>query len=593
MRNRLALIWLLLLIASLLAYSGTLGHGFVDFDDPEYVRDNAWVKQGLNEQTLAWAFTTKSLTNYHPMTWVSLLLDTTVYSTFAPFSGGLLMADPNGLYPSGYHFTNVLLHCVNVLLLFSLLHRMTGALWRSAFVAALFALHPVHVESVAWISERKDVLSMLFLLLTIWSYCNYARDRDVRAYVLTAVFLALGLLSKPMLVTLPFVLLLLDYWPLRRLNVFSSAHDAQSSKTNLSWLILEKLPLMALSLASAVITFRLQQYGELSEGRWAPMSERVANVIVSYVRYLGKLFWPVDLAPLYPNPSLIGKPFWSMNHVLAALAILIVITAAALALARNRRYFILGWLWFLGTLVPVIGFLQIGRHSMADRYAYIPFIGLYIAIAWGVTDLTARWKSRNIPLAIAAIALCGVLGAMTFAQSQHWRDSITLFDHTLRVTDENWLIHNNYAAVLDRQDRREEALQQLHRALEIYPGCAWMYDHLGTMYSRHQRWFDAQTAFHKAIELDPNFDAAHYNLGVIYINRNTPSQALPHFKRAVELKPNNPEWHKALGMLFGTLGEYDGAIAELEEARRLNSPNKAEIEEILSHYKTERDRKGV
>jgi Flp pilus assembly protein TadD len=605
MRRRLPAICLLLFALSFAAYSGALGHGFVDFDDPDYARDNAAVKRGLDRHTVVWAFETASLGNWHPVTWLSLLFDTSVYSTIAPLARGWLKADENGLYPGGHHLTNILLHCTNVLLVFALLHRMTGTIWRSAFVAALFALHPIHVESVAWISERKDLLSMLFLLLAVWWYCNYVRDRDLTAYIVTAFFFGMALMSKPMAVTLPFVLLLLDYWPLRRLHPYQRAPSAASGghaaipdgppafdKPTFSFLLLEKISLFAMSAWTAVVTYHVQRQNRVfQDAVWVPLSDRVANVVVAYVRYLGKLVWPVDLAALYPNPSLIGKPFWSGSQVIAALLLLIVITVVALALARSRPYVIVGWSWFVGALVPVIGFIQIGRHSMADRYAYLPFIGLYIVIAWGVADLTGRWKGRTIPLAIGAAVICAVLGVLAFMQSRHWKDSNALFEHTLAVTRDNWLIHNNLAAVLDRQGRGEEALQQLRRALEIYPDCAWMYDHLGSIYTRHGRLHDAQTAFQKAIEVDPMFHKAHYDLGLIYVNRGRPADALPHFRRAVELKPDHAEWRKGLGLLLGTLEDYDGAIAEFDEAKRLDPAMQSEIDELIAHHRAEAARR--
>jgi len=555
--DRLLIARLFLVAATIAVYWQVTGHGYVDFDDPEYARDNAMVQHGLTAQGTQWAFTTGYDANWHPLTWLSLMADAQVYSML-----GANLA-------SGFHLTNLLLHVLNVLLLLELLLAMTGAFWRSAMVAGLLALHPLHVESVAWIAERKDVLSMLFWLLTTRAYVSYTKAGDLRTYLMTTLFLALGLMAKPMLVTLPMALLLLDYWPLnRRLGRAKS--------------IMEKLPLMAIAAASAFVTAVVQHgSGQLEDGEWMPLRIRLANAIVSYVRYIGKMLWPVDLAVLYPNPAAIARPFWNWWQVACAVAILLAITALAIARRRKHPYFIVGWLWYLGTMVPVIGLVQIGRHSMADRYTYIPFIGLYIIVAWGIADLTARWKSRTVPLAATAALVLSACATLTYRQASYWRDSVTLFEHALAVTKDNWLIRNNLAAVIARENEFDKAIAMLQTAIEIYPECAWMREHLGELYSSAGKPYDAQIAFEEAIRRDPKKAKPHFNLGVVLVNRGRPSEAIEHFRVAVALEPNDFEAHKALAITLGSQGYMPEANAQIEEARKLRPDRAGELDQVL------------
>lgn len=556
--NRLLVIRLALVLATVAAYWQALGHGYVDFDDPEYVRDNAMVAAGLTYEGIAWAMTTGHATNWHPTTWLSLMIDSEIQKTLGPVFARVFQADERSRFAGAYHLTNVLLHIVNALLVFGVLRSMTGAVWRSAFAAGVFALHPMHVESVAWIAERKDVLSMFFLLLTVWTYTRYVADRDLRSYVNVAVFFALGLMSKPMLVTLPFALLLLDWWPLNRWR-------PNAGFKPLGKLLLEKFPLIAMVIVSCIVTIHVQHgEGQLQDGRWLPVAERLENAIVSYVLYMGKLFWPVNLAVLYPNHALLDREFWTAGQVAAAGALLAAITVAVFALCRKRPYLATGWLWFLGTLVPVIGLVQIGRQAMADRYAYIPFLGLYIVLAWGAGDLVARWKRLGAPagaLGAAALAACF---ALTVRQVGYWSDSVALFEHTLAVTRDNWLIHNNMAHMLERAGRSDEAIAQMQTAIAINPECGWIRDHLGTIYAQQRRLFEAQEEFEAAVKFDPTMAQAQFNLGVVLTHRSQPEQALKAFKSAIEIRPSFAEARKAMALLLANQGQRQEAIAELE-----------------------------
>lgn len=509
------------MLAVLAAYGMTLGHGFVDFDDDLYVRDNPWVLQGFTPQhfssAVQWAFTTDTLANWHPVTWLSLMTDALVF----------------GGRPWGFHLVNVLLHACNVLLVFGLLERMTRCTWRSAAVAALLAVHPMHVESVAWISERKDVLSLFLGLLTLRSYLDFRRDRDARSCILMLAWFAMGLMTKSMLVTLPFALLLLDFWPLGRFRPPSGGWR------NFGVAALEKLPLLLLAVGSSWITFRVQVGShQLEDGQWIPLPVRLANAAVSYVLYLEKLIWPVDLACLYPNPSHIGQPSWTAAEAWSAAGLLAAITIAALVSAKRRPWLIVGWLWFLGTLVPVIGLVQIGRHSMADRYAYLPYLGLYIAIAWEVGEWAARSPKAAVPAASAlgaAILGCAVLA---FNQVRYWKDSITLFERALAVTEDNWLIHNNLAAMYDQAGRHAEAIDQMHKAIKIYPQDAALWAALGGIHSKAGEWYDAQLAFEKVTDLKPKDAAGHKNLAAVLKERGRLREAETELKRALELDPD-------------------------------------------------------
>ena len=465
MRQRPALILgIAITLLTLALYWRVQGHGFLHYDDYQYVVDNPHVRHGLTRQGVLWALTSGYASNWHPLTWLSHMLDCELY----------------GLNPQGHHLNNLLLHIANALLLFRLLLRMTGALWRSAFVAALFALHPLHVESVAWVAERKDVLSTLFWMLTLGAYLRYRERPTGTRYLATLFLFALGLAAKPMLVTLPFVLLLLDCWPLGRMP----------SPRSLLPLVREKAPFFVLAALSSVITFWVQSH-------WGavvlsiPLKERLANALVSYVGYGAKMLWPVNLACFYPHP-LDGLPLW---QAAGALLLLAGVTVAVVRAGRRLPYLAVGWLWYLGTLVPVIGLVQVGAQAMADRYTYVPLIGLFVMLSWGAGSLAAKGPLPKIATAALSAALLAALLPLTWSQISHWKDSETLFAHALEVTDRNLLAHNNLGNALARQGRLEEAEFHLVEALRLRPDYAAAQNNLGILRLRQGRFEEAAGHF--------------------------------------------------------------------------------------------------
>lgn len=494
-RKRL-LVALLLLALTWAAYQRVRRYEFVDYDDDRYVTANARIQQGLNWKNVAWALTAMEVANWHPLTWVSHMTDCQLYA----------------LNPSGHHLTNLLLHLVNVLLLFHVLQLMTRALWPSALVAALFAVHPLNVESVAWIAERKNLLSTLFWLLTMWAYVLYARQEGWRRYLLVLGLFVLGLMSKPMLVTLPCVLLLLDYWPLGRL----SRHAALR-------LLLEKAPLFILSAASSVITVKAQRMDGALDAKVLPFGARISNALVSYVAYIYKMIWPTRLAVLYPHPGE-TLPRW---HVVIASLALIGLSILIVRGSRKYPYLIVGWLWYLGTLVPVIGIVQVGGQAMADRYAYVPLIGLFIIIAWGTRDLTRTLTGRGYLLACAAALVLIALTMTTWRQLRYWQNSIALFEQALRVTDDNAIAQNNLGAVLVRKGRLDEGLAHLNEAVRLNPNYGTAYDNIAvTLYRQgsiaeqdENRTQEAIDLYRRALELKPNLTEAQEKLDLLLEKR--------------------------------------------------------------------------
>jgi hypothetical protein len=431
-RRRTVFICLVLALGTALLYWPATSFDFIYFDDPLYVVTNPHLNHGWSWPGLAWCFQAGYAANWHPLTWMSHMLDCQWF----------------GFKPAGPHAVNLLLHAANSVLLFLLLKRLTNTVWRSAMVAALFAWHPMHVESVAWIAERKDVLSTLFWLLTIWAYCNYAKKGGFARYFATLLLFIFGLMAKPMVVTLPFVLLLLDWWPLAR---FQSKTETALKSRRFIWL--EKLPFLLLAVASCVLTIIAQQRGgAISSFARVPMMERLINSSVDYLRYAAKLFWPVDLSVIYP---LLGG--WEKWELAATAIFIIVISVVAVVFLRTRPYWMVGWLWFLGTLVPVIGLVQVGSQSMADRYTYIPSIGLFILVSWGVYDFTRTRRFHQMGLGVAALAVLAACVLLTEKQLRFWKNSGTLFRHALVVDPNNYLVHTYYGAWLREQHQLEQA----------------------------------------------------------------------------------------------------------------------------------------
>jgi tetratricopeptide (TPR) repeat protein len=446
----------LLLVAATLAFYNPIIHNqFIDFDDSSYIVKNSWVQGGLTWDTVKWSFTTFREGNWHPVTWLSHALDCQVFR----------------LNPAGHHYTNLLLHAANAVLLFLLLRRATGLTWPSLLVGALFALHPVNVESVAWAAERKNVLSMLFFLLALHAYDRYARTGERYLYLSVNIFFILGLMAKPQIVTLPFVLLLWDYWPLQRMGAGSAASGLPAASTTRSfrYLVWEKLPIFILAAADSVVTMVAQRAGNtVRTFAEVPVSARLENVFVSYVRYIGKALWPSRLAAMYPRPGN-SLPAW---QVVGAVVLLLLISTLVLRW-RDRRYLPVGWFWFLGTLVPMIGIITVGEQTMADRYAYLPFIGLFVAAvwtlnAWTVDAVASERRIAGVWRASAAVLVLFILGCLTYRQLGYWHDDETLWRHALNVTEGNYMAHNNLAIALAKQGRSEEAVVQFQAATALH-----------------------------------------------------------------------------------------------------------------------------
>src|SRR5208283_1726560 len=453
-RGQIITIVVLLVVATVLLYYPVNGHPFANYDDPDYVTDNFHVKSGLHWSTVTWAFTTYAAANWHPLTWLSHATDVELFQLDA----------------GRHHDVNLLLHVVNVMLLFWVLQQATGYVGRSAMVVALFALHPINVESVAWVAERKNLLSMMFFLLALGAYRWYALRPQLGRYTAVAVLYALGLLAKPQVITFPFVLLLWDYWPLQRMFVAGREPDPTNAvipAKTLSWLLLEKLPLFVLSAASALITMAAARTD--TEKIFYPRHIRIETAIVSYMQYLKHALWPSRLAVFYPHPGNALRPW----HAYASLFILAAITALVIE-ARNRRYLAVGWFWFIGTLVPMLGLQPVGYKGMqgiADRYAYLPFIGLFIMLCWGVADFVSQRKSgiRSAWLAGASCAMLLLLATMTHRQLSYWNDNATLWSHTLQVTGPNWLAENNLGKILMSEGQEEAGIAHFFRAVAIFP----------------------------------------------------------------------------------------------------------------------------
>ena len=543
--------------AVLVPYAQVLGHGFINFDDDTYISENPQVLRGLTWSGARWAFTSTAEGNWHPLTWLSHMLDAQLFGT----------------WPGGHHATSVVLHALSALLLFLALLHMSGALGPSALVAALFALHPLRVESVAWAAERKDVLSGLFWMATLLAYSWYARRPAVGRYALVLGTFVLGLLAKPMLVTLPFVLLLLDRWPLERLG-------SAEGRGGLGARILEKLPLILAAAASSAVTVVAQSRGGAASSLEAiPLAARLANAAESYALYLRKTLVPFGLAIFYPHPALYGRGVRLLPGILAAGA-LIAATLLVLLAARRRPFLATGWLWYLGTLVPVIGIVQVGRQAMADRYAYIPLIGIYIAVAWWLHEIVARRPGLLRPVQAASLAVLLALGVATWVQAGTFRDGITLYRHALAVTEDNYLVHNNLGVTLAERGRLAEAAAEYEAALRIKADYPEAHNNLGTALKKQGRLAEAERHFKIAIRLRPDFDEPHANLGNVYLAQGELGQARTQYEAALRLRPDSLSALLGLGTALAREGDARGAAPWFEQAARL-APGNAEARKNL------------
>jgi tetratricopeptide (TPR) repeat protein len=580
MRREL-LISLLLICITLALYGQVLNHQFVYFDDTLYVTENRHIQEGLTLESVIWALTATDISYWQPMTLFSLVLD---YEIF-------------GLNPRGFHLTNLLLHTLNALFLFLVLRRMTGSLWQSAFVATLFAIHPLNVESVAWVVERKNVLSTFFWMLTMLSYVYYSERPSLSRYLLTLLLFALGLMAKPMLVTLPFVLLLLDYWPLGRLqlgdlgkNLEPQSHRETQSGSQGSLvfrLVLEKVPFFVFSMGSIYMSlWSVQSPGSVATNTvMMSMSLRFTNALVSYVSYIGKMIWPRNLAVFYPPPEIL--PWW---QAVAAAFFLILVSVLVLRQLRRRPYLLMGWLWYLGTLIPVIGLVQVGLWpALADRFVYVPLVGLFIIAAWGVPDLLGKWRHRKLIITVTAGVLIAAASAVTWAQLHHWRNTITLFQRALKVTSRNYLAHNNLGAALDEQGKIKEAIAHYTKSLEINPNYWMAHNNLGTALAGQGKNKEAIAHYRKALEINPNYAGIHNNFATFLAQQGRIDEALTHFSRALQIRPDFAEVHGNLGNVFGQQGMIDEAVAHYNKALELK-PTYAEAHNNLGVLLAKRGR---
>jgi Flp pilus assembly protein TadD len=546
-QKRTVVLCLLLVAATLAVYNPVSRNAFVNFDDDHYITGNPHVLAGLKWGTVKWAFTNYYEANWHPLTWLSHALDAQLF----------------GLNPVGHHYMNVVLHALNAVLLFLLLQSATGSTWRSLMVAALFAVHPVNVESVAWASERKNVLSMMFLLLTLQAYGWYARRPGVARYSLVAVLFACGLMSKPQVITLPFLLLLWDYWPLGR---YSRDSAAAGEPARAIGLLLEKAPLFLLSLASAVVTMQAQKAGgAIHSPILYPFWLRFENAVVSYSRYIGKAFWPTQLSPLYPHPLDLLK-FWQV----IASAIFLLLATTLVIRSRRHGYLVTGWFWFLGTLVPMIGLVQVGEQAMADRYAYLPFVGLFVMVCWGAGEWAGTKKVPAAWLAVPAFAVLAALGALTYRQIGYWHDSETLWSYALRVTSvRSYKAHFNLAVTYDSEGRYDEAVPQFREAIDPRDDDPQIHLGLGIYDQRHGHVQEAIEEFQAVLRLSSDREMradALSNLGSAYRQIHDYTGAKESFAEALRLDPNKPSALVGTGLLAQKSGNFPEAIAQYSHA---------------------------
>lgn len=538
----------ILVLVTSAAYEPVRNCEFVDYDDDVYVTANSNVNKGLNWDSVRWAFTEPYIANWHSLTWLSHMVDCQIF----------------GLEPQGHHLVSLLIHIANVLLLFFILAAMTRSIWPSAFVAVIFAIHPLHVESVAWIAERKDVLSTLFFLLTVAAYIRYTSHPSIRRYILIVVFFILGILSKSMVITLPFVLLLLDYWPLNRLEF--EPGRIKHSFAKLKQLVIEKIPLFLLSAACGVITYLVQKSaGAMKPTDIVAPAARLSNAMVSYLRYIGKILYPHDLAALYPFPAG-GMPLW---QGVVAFLILILITAGVIYLARKRRYLATGWFWYVGTLMPVIGLVQIGAQSMADRYTYLPLIGFSIMFVWPIAEFVTRRKYLKVSAAVLAAVIIAAMILSTRTQIGYWKDSLTLFSHAVKVTQNNFIMHNNLGSVLQKHGQPEEALIEYEKAIEINKSYHRAILNKAKALRDMNKLEEAAVIFQQVADTAKNPYDPYFNLGLTYNKLGNYKIAIEYLQKALRIYPNKSEAVYQLALALARSGEYDDALIEFEHALEL------------------------
>jgi Tfp pilus assembly protein PilF len=573
-KRKTFLIMTALVTMTLVVYWQVQQFEFVNIDDPLYVTGNPHVLRGLSGENVQWALTSGYAAMWIPFTWISLMLDAQLYGQFA----------------GGFHRTNLLLHMANVLLLFLALRQMTGATWRSGFVAALFAVHPLHVESVAWVTERKDVLSLFFGLLAILAYGRYARQPRATLYVFALIAFACSLLAKPMLVTLPFLMLLFDFWPLGRwqrgtddsiparalqpdegIEERATLPDAIGATCpSRPWhrLLMEKIPFLLLAAACSLLTFLAEkQGGALPTFAAYSFASRAYNAVVVYVLYIGKTIWPANLSVFYPHP---GDAI-PASQVAGALFVLLVVSVVAVASIRRHPYVFVGWFWYLGTLVPMIGLVQVGAYRMADRFTYFPIVGLFVAISWLApallpADVRRRCMAPAIPLVLLAALTC-----VGYRQTSFWRNSETLFRHAIEATDNNALAHNNLGLALEQQERFEEAIGHYQSALDIDSEGVEAYNNLGIVFHRQGRFDEAIQQYEQALRVAPRFAITHANFAAALAGSGRPEEAIHHYREALDIDPNHAGLHQSLGLMLRKLGRFEEAKRHFDKANALSN----------------------
>jgi protein O-mannosyl-transferase len=557
-----------------ISFGQTLRHEFVNYDDGAYVYANPRTISGFTPGNVQWAFTHVHAANWHPLTTISHMLDCQLY----------------GLQPWGHHLTNILLHAAAAILLFLALWRLTENIWSSAFVAALFAIHPLRMESVAWVAERKDVLSGVFFMLILLAYARYARSNrfSLSRYTTVLILFALGLMCKPTLVTLPFVLLLLDYWPLgrtqrsqvrgRKSAVAAPLRGALQRRTA-AWLhlVVEKIPFFVLSAASCVATI-LAQREAFAPIRAVPLQERLANAVVAYVEYIGQAIYPAHLAVLYPYP----EGGLNVAEVIVALLFLLIVSVIFFVWRKTYPFALTGWLWFLGMLVPMIGIVQVGSQPMADRYTYLPEIGLYILATWGAMRLFDKWRHNREVLAVAALLIIGAFAARSYFQTSYWQDSETLWRHTVDVTSRNYIAHNNLAGTLLDKGQLNEAIAHYREAVEIMPNVAQVQSNLGNALVREGNVEEAIVHLQKALQIDPAYAEAYNHMGSALMKKGQAGEAIGYYQKAVQLNTSYADAYNNLGVAFLRTGQVDEAIAYYKKAVAIN-PESAEMQYNLGN----------
>jgi len=574
-QKHILIVSLLLAVLTVAVFWQVTQCDFVGLDDPAYVTRKWEVQGGITMQAIRWAFTTLDAEFWHPLTWLSHMLDVQFF----------------GLDPRWHHLTNLIFHVANTLLLFLALHRMTKALWQSAFVAALFALHPLHVESVVWVAERKDVLSAFFWMLTMGAYALYVERPGPLRYLLVLLSFVLGLMAKPMLITLPFALLLIDYWPLPRLRPsnalegIANGDKGESRKkhprtrnattqikafhyqrrSSIGFMLLEKIPLFFLTVLFGYLTYIAQKRGPMGSAGQAPLAERVGNAFISYVAYAWKMLYPSNLGVFYPDR--ISLPFW---QVLGSVFIILFIGFIAVRLAKRAPYFLVGWFWYVGTLVPVIGFVKIGSHSMADRYTYIPLIGLFIMAVWGLPDLLAKWRYRKEVLVASSVLIVLCFSSITWIQIGYWKNSLRLFDHAVKVTDSNYVALFSRGHAYADLGNYHRAFEDYNKSIEINPMFDIAYLNRGKVHADLSNYKQALADYDRALEINPNYAEAYSNRGVAYAALGKYQQTIEDETRAVNMNPQLAEAYYNRGTTYSVLGSFSLAIADYNKALEIN-----------------------